>query len=225
MAAALSISGAATVIDGDTIDLNGTRIRLHGIDAPEARQSCQRGGVEWACGADSTAQLNALISQNAVQCTGQESDIYGRLLAKCSVNGRDIGRELVQWGLAVNSNPNEPGYSDAEDRARNNRIGIWASQFQKPADWRAANPREDSGPRFAVETRQRVQRANHLAAASQRQIYRTVLGCAIKGNHSIRGEWIYHLPGSKHYEETRPEDLFCTEQQALAAGYRRSRAD
>jgi hypothetical protein len=50
------------------------------------------------------------------------------------------------------------------------------------------------------------------------------LGCAIKGNRNRRGEWIYHLQGQEYYEDTRPEELFCTEREAQAAGYRRAKA-
>lgn len=46
--------------------------------------------------------------------------------------------------------------------------------------------------------------------------------CRIKGNHSRRGDWIYHLPGMPYYDATRAEAYFCTEAQAQAAGYRRA---
>src|SRR5688572_14414566 len=79
--AAATVTGTAAVIDGDTLDVAGRRIRLFGIDAPEASQACDRNGERWACGEASAERLGALIGGAAIQCSGNEVDQYGRLLA------------------------------------------------------------------------------------------------------------------------------------------------
>ena len=71
------------VIDGDTIDIPGQRIRLHGIDTPEAKQTCQRSGVTWLCGAEATKTLKELIGNSDVSCAERDKDRYGRVVAVC----------------------------------------------------------------------------------------------------------------------------------------------
>ena len=78
---AAEISGNATVVDGDTLTIGETRIRLHGIDAPEARQSCRRGGVDWLCGAEATETLRNLVVERVVTCFETDRDQYGRTVA------------------------------------------------------------------------------------------------------------------------------------------------
>jgi endonuclease YncB( thermonuclease family) len=77
------IEGIATVIDGDTIDMTGTRIRIAHIDAPEAKQVCTREGEDWACGSDATAELSSIIDGQVVVCTVIDTDIYDRRVATC----------------------------------------------------------------------------------------------------------------------------------------------
>jgi endonuclease YncB( thermonuclease family) len=221
-ASAQIISGPVTVIDGDTLDMTGTRIRLIGIDAPESKQTCTRAGAPWACGAEATASLAEIIQGQSVTCTAQGTDVYGRTLASCKARTIDIGREMVRRGMAVVRDNAAPDYHDAAAVAQRLSYGLWSGTFQTPADWRAANPREASPPA-------RQQRASSDAAPSRAsqpsgRRYTNALGCAIKGNRSIRGEWIYHLPGQQFYDATRPEELFCTEREAVAAGYRRAKA-
>lgn len=210
------ISGPAQIIDGDTLSLTGTRIRLFGIDAPEARQTCERDGEAWACGEEASAWLTELVGDRTVECTGRERDRYGRLVAVCRAGRTDLGEAMVLAGLATAYRKYSLDYIEAEEYARRNRIGIWGATFQSPEQWRAGQPSEQS-------------RAAAVAAPAdgpaQPRIYRDDQGrCAIKGNHSRRGEWIYHLPGRPYYEQTRPEALFCTEEEAIRAGYRASRA-
>jgi endonuclease YncB( thermonuclease family) len=215
------MSGPATIIDGDTIDMTGTRIRLLGIDAPEAKQACTRNGVEWACGAEATATLTEIIGNQSLTCTAQGFDVDGRTLATCQTRMFEIGREAVRRGMAVLLDNAPDDYQEAAAVARQMNYGLWAAEFQQPADWRAANPA--AVERVArAESTQRTERAAPARPAPPKR-YTNTLGCAIKGNHSIRGEWIYHLPGQTYYNQTRPEALFCTEREAQASGYRRSK--
>lgn len=126
------LGGSAKVVDGDSLEIGATRIRLHGIDAPEFTQTCMRGGASYACGREARRALAALVTPG-LQCSGNEIDRYGRLLARCEAGGRDINREMVASGWAV-----AYGAYEAEERAaRQAGSGLWAGTFQRPRDWRA----------------------------------------------------------------------------------------
>ena len=84
------ITGPARVIDGDTIDVAGERIRFHGIDAPESGQTCIADGIIWPCGEKATTALTDFIGGSPVRCEGQGTDRYGRTIAACTVRGKDI---------------------------------------------------------------------------------------------------------------------------------------
>jgi endonuclease YncB( thermonuclease family) len=94
------VSGAARVIDGDSLRIGQTEIRLKGIDAPEGRQTCERGGATWRCGEAAANELRRL-TQGAVSCRIVERDQHGRSLGFCDSEGRDINRALVLSGAAV----------------------------------------------------------------------------------------------------------------------------
>lgn len=208
-AAAATVSGPATVIDGDSLEVSGKRVRLFGIDAPEATQTCERDGERWACGKASTARLRALIGGEPVTCNGDDVDQYGRLLAVCTLAGVDLNRTMVAEGWATAFHRYSEDYALDETRARTAKLGLWASNFEAPAEYRAEE-------RQSISPKRRATPRRALAPAAG--------GCLIKGNRNRRGEWIYHLPGSPYYNETRAEEMFCTEAQAQAAGYRASRA-
>ena len=210
---AQSISGPAEAIDGDTLSFTGMRIRLLGIDAVESRQSCSRAGAQWACGEDARKMLAQLVEGRQVECQGDETDVYGRLVAVCRVGSLDLGEEMVLAGLAIALPHFSEAYVATEARSRQFGQGIWNGSFDVPADWRAAHA--DASPRPVKAA---------ASAPARARVYRTAQGCTIKGNRSYRGDWIYYLPGQRYYNETRPEDWFCSEQAAQQAGYRPSRA-
>ena len=211
---AQTIIGPADVVDGDSLSMTGTSIRLFGIDAPEGNQICQRNGSNWACGEEAKQKLAELVQGKDIKCQQQDTDHYGRMVAICHADYLDLARTMVEGGLAIALPQFTDAYLEAETRAKHHKLGIWGSSFQEPAAWRAANPSPE--PKLAPKSRM-----TRPAAPSSRS-YRNHLGCAIKGNRNRKGEWIYHLPGMPYYEATRPEDLFCTEAQAQAAGYRRA---
>lgn len=221
-AGATIMTGPARVIDGDTIDMTGTAIRLAGIDAPEADQSCTRAGEPWACGAEATANLAAITAGQSLTCTQQATDAAGRIIATCRTRTFDLGGEMVRRGLALALDDAAPAYREAEALARSLTFGLWGASFQSPSEWRAARPAETP----AIATRQRAERQAGAAPLPRAASTRRDVGaqaCTIKGNRNQRGEWIYHLPGQAYYQQTRPEALFCSESDAMAAGYRRSR--
>ncbi len=128
----LQLSGEATVNDGDSITLNGERIRLRGIDAPEYAQTCQRDGAPYSCGRLSRQALADMAKDRRMECKGWERDRYGRLLAICSAGGVDLNRKQVELGWAVAYGD----YADVEAAAREKRVGLWAGSFDRPRDWR-----------------------------------------------------------------------------------------
>ena len=144
------ITGKAYVTDGDTIKISGTKIRLHGIDAPEAKQRCERNGQKWRCGQASTKTLRRLINGQAVTCKGDTTDRYKRLIAVCSANGLDLNAALVDAGLALAYRKYSAQYIPNEENARQAKKGMWAGSFVSPWDWRRgkrlnAGQSEDQG--------------------------------------------------------------------------------
>ena len=93
-AAAQVLLGNAVAVDGDTLDMTGTRIRLFGIDAIESEQTCTRGGAEWACGAEARRVLAALVRGRDVTCQQRDIDVYGRIVAVCRAGGLDLSEAL-----------------------------------------------------------------------------------------------------------------------------------
>ncbi|CAD7045638.1 succinoglycan biosynthesis protein [Pseudorhizobium endolithicum] len=131
--AAVSISGPFVAVDGDTLAAGAERLRLEGLDAPEARQTCEDGsGRNWRCGEEARATLERLTSAASVVCSGSERDRYGRLLVRCRNGGLDINAELVKAGMAVASGD----YSSEEAEARSGGEGLWTGEFERPRDWR-----------------------------------------------------------------------------------------
>jgi len=207
---ATTLTGSATVTDGDSLRIGVTRIRLHGIDAPEGRQSCTRDGRAWPCGAAATAKLKQLVGRQPITCTQTDIDAYGRTVARCSNGTLDLGAEMVLAGLALAYREYGPDYVSEEAQARAAGRGVWAGEFTPPWDWRS-NPDPVAGSAPAAP-------ASSDAGGD----------CPIKGNTNRRGERIYHVPGSGSYEQTRidtarGERWFCSEQQALGAGWRAPR--
>ncbi len=211
-AQAETLSGQARIIDGDTLAVAGERIRLNGIDAPESRQTCGRDGRQWACGKASTQALHRLIGPNEVLCRIDRRDKYGRGIGACFVNGRDLQHELVRQGLALAYRRYSTRYVPAEDEAREAQRGLWSGSFIEPWRWR-----RHQKTRSTSSHRRQPQTAPSRSAG----------GCLIKGNISASGR-IYHVPGGMYYDrtridESRGERWFCSEAQARAGGWRRSR--
>jgi endonuclease YncB( thermonuclease family) len=137
-ASASIVAGRAEVIDGDSLRVGGMDLRLEGIDAPEYRQTCRRDGAPEPCGRQAREALVALVSRGVPRCRVEGHDRYGRGLARCSMGEQDVNRAMVEQGHAVAFGD----YERAEAEARAARRGIWATEFQRPADWRAAHPRD-----------------------------------------------------------------------------------
>lgn len=132
-----TITGTASVIDADTLEIHGERIRLHAVDAPEAGQRCTLpDGSAWRCGRDAAFALDDRIGQTPVSCEVLDTDRYGRAVARCSQRSVDLGAWLVENGWAVAYRKYGFDYAGAEDQAREAGRGIWASTFVMPWEWR-----------------------------------------------------------------------------------------
>lgn len=198
-AAAATLAGQADIIDGDTIKIGGIPVRLYGIDAPEGRQTCERDGRIFGCGKQSTQALAALIAGKPVQCEIVGRDDYARALGICSVGDIELNRSMVRNGSAFAFIKYSDRYAADQNAAEVAKAGLWAGTFVKPWEWRLGE----------------VQAANKTRE------------CAIKGNINREGERIYHLPFQQFYpkakiDESKGERWFCTEQEAIEAGWRRS---
>jgi len=197
-----TVVGKPRIVDGDTLEIGQTMVRLHGIDAPEAGQTGGKGAI---------AAIAALSESKSVVCEGTERDDYKRLIAKCSVGQMSINAEMVRTGWAWAFVKYSSDYLDLEREARAARVGVWTAEPgatlglissptpQPPWDYRA----------------QRWKIAEQVAPN----------GCPIKGNISRKGERVYHAPWSPWYHKTRVsesegERWFCSEAEALEAGWR-----
>ena len=195
------IAAEIRVIDGDTFDLGGDRVRLLNIDAPELGQTCRdRRGRNYRCGEAAANALRALLASGSVRCVSQGRDDYDRVLAHCTAAGRDIGAQLVSTGVAVAFTRYSEEYLPQQVDAFKAGAGLWAGSFQMPWEFRA----------------ERWERAAQQVPRGD---------CPIKGNINRKGEKIYHTPYSRHYDRTRinernGERWFCDEAEALAAGWR-----
>lgn len=129
--------GRASVIDGDTIELHGQRIRIHGIDAPEARQRCSHpDGSEWRCGREAAFALDDLLQARVLDCDPRDQDRYGRIIAVCRIGSIDIGEWMVRNGWATAYRRYSTDYGTAEEKARAEGRGIWSGSFENPEVWR-----------------------------------------------------------------------------------------
>lgn len=199
VAAGGKVSGIATIIDGDTITIGETRIRLEGIDAPEAAQKCGRRWFgTWACGQAAADELAKLTGRQTVTCESKGTDKYDRMLGICFVNGVDINAEMVRRGYAWAFVKYSTAYTSVEAEAKQTKTGIWQGDAQPPWEFRHSRWTSVEGTAPA--------------------------GCAIKGNVTKNGR-IYHMPWSPWYDQIKIEPdkgkrWFCSEAEAVAAGWR-----
>jgi endonuclease YncB( thermonuclease family) len=206
-----SFGGPADPIDGDSLTVSGIEVRLFGIDAPEGKQQCSRDGQAWPCGEAAAGKLRALVEGQTVSCRARGRDTYGRAVSVCSAGGIELNKTMVAQGWATAFRAYAKDYVADELRAKAARLGIWDSTFELPSDYR----RQKEEHAAAAQAPARIAQRSSVAVSPSQ-------GCVIKGNHSRRGEWIYHLPGMPYYEQTRAEAMFCSEAEAQAAGYRRA---
>lgn len=203
-----TLSGRATVLDGDTIEIAGERIRFHGIDAPESGQQCRdEQGNPWPCGQRASFALDDFLAESRpTHCRVMDRDRWGRAIATCHRNdGADVNEWLVRRGWALDWPRYSGGaYGRVQEAAKAEKQGVWRGEFVKPWEWRR-------GERLSWATSSEAPDPD----------------CPIKGNINSRGERIYHVPGGQFYDRTivdqsKGQRWFCSEEEARAAGWRRS---
>jgi endonuclease YncB( thermonuclease family) len=127
------------VVDGDTIHLNGKKIRFTGIDTPELKQTCIKKGIKDFCGLTAKKILTDKIAKNTVKCISEGKDRYKRTLAECFVNNESLSRYLVRSGYAFAYRKYSNKFIKDEDYARMKKIGMWSMKFEYPWDYRKNN--------------------------------------------------------------------------------------
>ena len=127
------------ITDGDTIKINGEKIRFSGIDTPEMKQTCIENGTVNSCGVMAKKILMDKISNNEVVCISEGKDRYKRTLAECFVNDESLSSYLVRSGYAFAYRRYSKKFIADEDYAKSNKIGMWSMKFDYPWDWRKKN--------------------------------------------------------------------------------------
>ena len=127
------------ITDGDTIKINGEKIRFSGIDTPELKQTCIKDGENNSCGLTAKQILIDKIVDNKVICIKEGKDRYKRILAECFVNNESLSRYLVRSGYAFAYRKYSKKFIIDEDYARSNKLGMWSMEFEYPWDFRKNN--------------------------------------------------------------------------------------
>ena len=196
------------VIDGDTLEIDGHTVQLYGIDAPELGQHCERNGDLWACGMEAALFLQKTVTFEGppIECSPWGEQAAERadsalVIGVCQVGPKVVGLTIVQNGYAVALPDSVPDYNQAEEQARQAKLGLWQSDFVPPWQWREGKGAE---------------------ARSSDWIRR----CNVKGALGPAGEAIYYVPTDQDYDSVaidpaRGEQMFCSDEEARAAGWTR----
>ena len=134
-----TIFGNANVIDGDTIHINKNKIRLHAIDAPETNQTCKKNSKNWNCGEESTNFLKELIDNNKIECITKGKDRYNRFIGVCYKDNLDLNSAMVLNGWAIAYRYYSKDYVEEEEKAKQEKRGIWIGDFVEPYLFRKKN--------------------------------------------------------------------------------------
>ena len=197
------IVGVPQVLDGDTIQIGASRVRLFGIDAFEGEQMCEgTTSVRYGCGGRATRALADLIAGETAVCVPKGIDAFGRQLAVCRVGAVDLSSAMAREGHALAYVRYARDYVFDESVAKAKRAGAGNGSLVPPWEYRLT--RRSGG------------------AEAQRTAEAPSADCTIKGNFNAKGDRIYHLAGSREYARTKPENRFCSVDEAERAGFRAS---
>jgi micrococcal nuclease len=203
----------ARVVDGDTVELkDGRRVRLVGVNTPESTTRTE----EYGKAASDYTKKQLTGKTVYLEKDVSDTDKYGRLLRivwlspPSSISDKEIRTKmynatLVLGGYAEPSTyPPDVKYADYFRKyaleARNAKKGLWSIN---PINGTTKGDLDKAGSTTPAQTQ--------ASTAGK-----------IKGNINSKGEKIYHVPGGYYYDKTIAEELFSTEAEAQAAGYRKS---
>ena len=124
------------IVDGDTIVLNGEKIRFSGIDTPELKQTCMSGDQKVFCGMFARMLLVKKIGNEMPECIREGKDAYKRTLAECFINGESLSAFLVRSGYAFAYRKYSDKFIKEEEFAKENKLGMWSMKFEYPWDFR-----------------------------------------------------------------------------------------
>lgn len=217
------LSGVPRIVDGDTLAIASTKVRLEGIDAPETDQVClNANGAHWACGIDARDKLAAHIAGKKITCSSHGIDAYRRTLATCYLASEDLNGWMVQQGWALAYVQYSSAYRQVEEDARANQRGLWQGAFIAPWDWRHRNNKTVilGARRVPIDAQKILLGPPATEGAPSPE-------CTIKGNINRNGERIYHMENQQFYARINMDKgsgkrWFCTPEEAEAAGWRRA---
>ncbi|WP_245270428.1 thermonuclease family protein [Mesorhizobium ciceri] len=158
-----TIMGTASVVDGDTVEIHGQRIRFNGIDAPESRQLCKdANGLDYPCGRRSAEALDTFLAgSRPAQCTFVAWDRYHRFVGDCRrADGASVGSWMVKHGQALDWPRYSHGaYAEQQAQAKAAKVGLWTGEFEAPWDWRADHsddPKPSTNRKLGVITPSKI---------------------------------------------------------------------
>ena len=135
----VSFADNLKIIDGDTIVLNGEKIRFSGIDAPELKQTCMKNDQKIFCGMFAKMLLIKKIGNEIPKCIREGKDAYKRTLAECFINGESLSAFLVRSGYAYAYRKYSKKFIEDEEFAKENKLGMWSMKFEYPWDFRKSS--------------------------------------------------------------------------------------
>ncbi|MFL2896469.1 MAG: thermonuclease family protein [Candidatus Pelagibacter sp.] len=133
----ISLANNLKIVDGDTIVLNGEKIRFSGIDTPELKQTCLHNNKIVDCGMSAKILLIKKIGNKTPECISEGKDVYNRTLAECFIDGKSLSKFLVRSGYAFAYRKYSKKFIDDEDFAKANKNGMWTMKFKYPWDFRS----------------------------------------------------------------------------------------
>jgi endonuclease YncB( thermonuclease family) len=200
MAAVAADPPVFAIVDGDTLEVGGKIVRLYGVDAPELGQFCLNGTKRYRCGYEAALILTKLVGSGPVECrpTPVDKKDKGQI---CSVGLVDLAEAMLRRGYAAAPPTSLTIYRRVESEAKQSKLGIWRGDFILPWEWKEGRRLEARGD----EPRQ---------------------ACDIKGIVSDKKERVYAVNTDPEYaaievDQTRGERLFCSDDEAELAGWRR----
>jgi endonuclease YncB( thermonuclease family) len=215
----LIVLGTANARAALTLSVDGKVYRLDGIDAPELDQTClDSAGELYTCGRAAAEALTRFIAGRTVFCTDLRADKQAaRRVGQCFVDGVDLNHWLVEKGWALSFEPEAKGrFKTDEEEAKAGRFGLWNGCFVAPQNFRRwTRTAPLLGPGCLPSARDRL---------FPDEVAKPV-GFAVKGHYALRAapyDGIYHLPTCGSFQRTKAKRWFRTEEEAIAAGFRKS---